>query len=45
MTGMVDSYMADFLLENTGWEMYVMQRWRNPTEKFTAHRLEAGNSF
>ena len=30
MTGMVGSHLADFLLENTDWEIYGMQRWRSP---------------
>jgi GDPmannose 4,6-dehydratase len=35
MTGMVGSHMADFLLENTGWEIYGMQRWRSPTDNIS----------
>ncbi len=30
MTGMVGSHLADYLLENTDWEIHGMQRWRSP---------------
>lgn len=29
MTGMVGSHLADFLLENTDWEIHGLQRWRS----------------
>ena len=32
MTGMVGSHLADFLLQNTDWEIYGMQRWRSPLD-------------
>lgn len=32
MTGMVGSHLADYLLENTDWEIYGMQRWRSPLD-------------
>ena len=32
MTGMVGSQLADFLLQNTDWEIYGMQRWRSPLD-------------
>ncbi|MBR1420333.1 MAG: GDP-mannose 4,6-dehydratase [Selenomonadaceae bacterium] len=32
MTGMVGSHLADFLLENTDWEICGMQRWRSPID-------------
>ena len=32
MTGMVGSHLADFLLENTDWDIYGMQRWRSPLD-------------
>ena len=32
VTGMVGSHLADFLLENTDWDVYGMQRWRSPQE-------------
>jgi GDP-mannose 4,6-dehydratase len=32
MTGMVGSHLADYLLENTDWNIYGMQRWRSPLD-------------
>jgi GDPmannose 4,6-dehydratase len=32
MTGMVGSHLADFLLENTDWEIHGLQRWRSPLD-------------
>ncbi|MFA6550209.1 MAG: GDP-mannose 4,6-dehydratase [Candidatus Gracilibacteria bacterium] len=32
ITGMVGSHLADFLLENTDWEIYGMCRWRSPMD-------------
>lgn len=32
MTGMVGSHLADYLLENTDWDIYGMQRWRSPLD-------------
>lgn len=32
MTGMVGSHLADFLLANTDWDIYGMQRWRSPLD-------------
>ncbi len=32
ITGMVGSHLADFLLENTNWEIYGMCRWRSPMD-------------
>jgi GDPmannose 4,6-dehydratase len=32
MTGMVGSHLADFLLENTDWDIHGMQRWRSPLD-------------
>lgn len=32
VTGMVGSHMADFLLENTDWNVYGMVRWRSPLD-------------
>lgn len=32
MTGMVGSHLADFLLENTEWEIHGLQRWRSPLD-------------
>ena len=30
ITGMVGSHLADFLLENTDWDVYGVCRWRSP---------------
>jgi len=30
ITGMVGSHLADYLLENTDWDIYGMCRWRSP---------------
>lgn len=30
ITGMVGSHLADYLLENTDWEIYGLCRWRSP---------------
>ncbi|MDB2414736.1 GDP-mannose 4,6-dehydratase [Rickettsiales bacterium] len=35
ITGMVGSHMADFLLENTDWEIYGMCRWRSPLDNIS----------
>jgi GDP-mannose 4,6-dehydratase len=32
ITGMVGSHLADFLLENTDWELIGMTRWRSPLD-------------
>lgn len=32
MTGMVGSHLADYLLENTDWEIHGVQRWRSPLD-------------
>lgn len=32
ITGMVGSHMADYLLENTDWEIYGACRWRSPLD-------------
>ncbi len=31
-TGMVGSHMADYLIENTDWDIYGMCRWRSPVD-------------
>ena len=38
ITGMVGSHLADFLLENTDWEVYGVCRWRSPLDN-VAHLL------
>jgi len=32
ISGMVGSHLADFLLENTNWDVYGMLRWRSPLD-------------
>lgn len=32
ITGMVGSHLADYLLENTDWDIYGMARWRSPVD-------------
>ena len=32
ITVMVGSHLADYLLENTDWEIYGMCRWRSPLD-------------
>ncbi|MGA2259936.1 MAG: GDP-mannose 4,6-dehydratase [Acidobacteriota bacterium] len=42
ITGMVGSHLADFLLENTDWEVHGMCRWRSPLDNVT-HLLDRVN--
>jgi len=42
ITGMVGSHLADFLLENTDWNIYGMCRWRSPLDN-VEHLLERAN--
>jgi GDP-mannose 4,6-dehydratase len=35
ITGMVGSHLADFLLENTDWEIHGMCRWRSPMDNIS----------
>lgn len=35
ITGMVGSHLADFLIENTDWEIYGMCRWRSPMDNIS----------
>ena len=42
ITGMVGSHLADFLLENTDWDVYGVCRWRSPLDNVT-HLLERVN--
>lgn len=42
ITGMVGSHLADFLLENTDWEIYGVCRWRSPLDN-VSHLLERVN--
>ena len=42
ITGMVGSHLADFLIENTDWDIYGMCRWRSPLDN-VAHLLDRAN--
>lgn len=42
ITGMVGSHLADFLLENTDWEIYGVCRWRSPMDN-VSHLLDRVN--
>jgi GDPmannose 4,6-dehydratase len=42
ITGMVGSHLADFLLENTDWDIYGMCRWRSPLDN-VEHLLPRAN--
>ena len=42
VTGMVGSHLADFLIENTDWDVYGVCRWRSPLDN-VVHLLERVN--
>jgi GDP-mannose 4,6-dehydratase len=42
ITGMVGSHLADYLLENTDWEVWGMLRWRSPLDNIE-HLLDRTN--
>jgi GDPmannose 4,6-dehydratase len=42
ITGMVGSHLADYLLDNTDWEIWGMLRWRSPLDNIE-HLLERAN--
>ena len=42
VTGMVGSHLADFLIENTDWDVYGVCRWRSPLDN-VLHLLERVN--
>lgn len=42
ITGMVGSHLADFLLENTDWEIFGVCRWRSPLDN-VCHLLDRVN--
>lgn len=42
ITGMVGSHLADFLLENTKWDVYGVCRWRSPLDN-VSHLLDRAN--
>ena len=35
ITGMVGSHLADYLLDNTDWDIYGVCRWRSPMDNVT----------
>ncbi len=43
ITGMVGSHLADFLYENTSWDVYGMIRWRSPLDNI-AHLISKINA-
>jgi GDP-mannose 4,6-dehydratase len=42
ITGMVGSHLADYLLEQTDWDIYGMCRWRSPLDN-VEHLLDRAN--
>ena len=42
ITGMVGSHLADFILENTDWDIFGMCRWRSPLDNIS-HLLDRVN--
>lgn len=42
ITGMVGSHLADFLLDNTDWDIYGICRWRSPLDNIR-HLLDRAN--
>lgn len=42
ITGMVGSHLADYLLENTDWDIYGACRWRSPLDN-VSHLIERVN--
>jgi GDP-mannose 4,6-dehydratase len=45
ITGMVGSHLADYLLENTDWEIYGLCRWRSPLDNIShlLHRINVND--
>ena len=45
ITGMVGSHLADFLIENTDWDIYGLCRWRSPLDNLAAQipRINRGD--
>lgn len=43
ITGMVGSHLADFLLEETSWDIYGVCRWRSPIDN-VGHLYERANN-
>ena len=44
ITGMVGSHLADFLLENTDWDIFGMCRWRAPNNETIMISKGTGNA-
>ena len=42
ITGMVGSHLADYLLDNTDWDVYGVCRWRSPMDN-VAHLIDRVN--
>ena len=42
ITGMVGSHLADYILDNTDWEIYGVCRWRSPMDN-VEHLLDKVN--
>lgn len=45
ITGMVGSHLADFVMENTDWEIYGMCRWRSPLDNIEHLIDDINNTF
>lgn len=47
ITGMVGSHLADFLINNTDWEIYGLLRWRSPLDNLEQHidRINKNDRF
>ena len=43
ISGMVGSHLADYLLENTDWDIWGMIRWRSPLDNIE-HLLDLVNT-
>lgn len=43
ITGMVGSHLADYLIENTDWEIWGMARWRSPMDNIS-HLIQRINT-
>ncbi len=37
ITGMVGSHLADYLMENTDWDIHGLMRWRSPLDNLSQH--------
>ena len=43
ITGMVGSHLADYLIENTDWEIHGLLRWRSPLDNISHHIKEVNS--